>query len=313
MPGASSLEEFERIRHDEAVLRPGIEAICDRHGLSGRRIDRFPDGSLPVYAVGDSSVLKIYPPVELRERDNESEVLQVLERRLTIRTPSVQAVGELDGWGYLLMTRLQGELLSRAWPRLSPEARAALADSLGVALASLHSVRDSRLQGVHGIWEGFISEQRRTSVERQRAHGLGEEWLEQIPDYLEAIDLGDSSKQVLLHTEIMREHLLVQEQSGGWVLSGLFDFEPATVGAPEYEFASVGLFFSAGDPTLLRRTLLAYGYSPGQLSSRLSERLLALALLHRYSNFVWYLKRMPPPGLTRTLSQLADHWWGVHG
>jgi hypothetical protein len=54
-------------------------------------------------------------------------------------------------------------------------------------------------------------------------------------------------RRVLLHTEIMREHLLVTPHADGWSLSGLFDFEPAMRGAREYEFASVGLFVSRGD------------------------------------------------------------------
>jgi len=40
----------------------------------------------------------------------------------------------------------------------------------------------------------------------------------------------------------------------------------------------------------------------------LQNRLMAMALLHRYSNLPWYLQRLPLPGATR-LEQLAAHWW----
>src|SRR5437867_1246774 len=149
--------------------------------------------------------------------------MRALEGRLPVPTPEVQAAGELDGWGYVPMTRLRGEILSSAWFRVPLLARS------------------------------------------------------------------------LLHTEIMREHLLVEETRDGFRLSGLFDFEPAMVGAPEYELASVGVFFSAGDPTLLRTLLLAYGLGEDELSPNLSRRALAYALLHRYSNLSWYLTRVPPP------------------
>jgi hygromycin-B 7''-O-kinase len=113
-----------------------------------------------------------------------------------------------------------------------------------------------------------------------------------------------ASRTVLLHTEVMREHLTVD----GGLLSGLFDFEPAMLGAAEYEFASVGLFVACGDARVLRRVLLAYGYAPTALDEALSCRFMAHALLHRYSHLRWYLQRIPADGAV-TLEQLATRWW----
>ncbi len=118
-------------------------------------------------------------------------------------------------------------------------------------------------------------------------------------------------QHVLLHTEIMREHLTVDETGSTPTLAGLFDFEPAMLGAPEYEFASVGLFVACGDGRALRRVLLAYGYAPHALDEALQCRFMAYALLHRYSNLRWYLERIPADGAT-TLEQLATRWWPLH-
>jgi hygromycin-B 7''-O-kinase len=43
---------------------------------------------------------------------------------------------------------------------------------------------------------------------------------------------------VLLHTEVTREHLVVNP--GTWTLSGLLDFERAMTGDRAYEFAEAG-------------------------------------------------------------------------
>jgi hygromycin-B 7''-O-kinase len=82
-------------------------------------------------------------------------------------------------------------------------------------------------------------------------------------------------------------------------------------GAAEYEFASVGLFVTCGEREPLRRLLLAYGYRPTDLGEPLQRRLLAYALLHRYSNLRWYLDRLPPPPGAETLEALARHWWSL--
>ena len=310
-PSVHSPGDYESLSRNEARLRPGVDALCDLLGLDAASLRRYPSGSLPVYAVGESLVLKIYPPFDLPERDTESTVLGAVETRLPIPTPGVQGIGELEGWGYLLMDRLHGVGLAEAWPEIPGTERLRLAEQMGEALAMLHALRDPRLETVRVDWAGFIAEQRASAVERQRRRGLEERWLEGIAEFLESTPLGDPPAESLLHTEIMREHLLVERDGGGWRLSGLFDFEPAMVGAPEYEFASVGLFFSCGDPALLRRVLLSYGCAEGDLDEAFEQRLLAYGLLHRYSNLPWFLKRMPPPEAVGALRELAAVWWGL--
>ena len=91
-PEVSSPESFERIARNEDELQRGIAAICDVLGLSGPRV-RFAGGSLPVYAIDQKFVLKVYPPLYLEERDRESAVLQVLDKRLPIPTPAVRGRG----------------------------------------------------------------------------------------------------------------------------------------------------------------------------------------------------------------------------
>jgi hygromycin-B 7''-O-kinase len=310
LPEAVTLEQFRAARRDETLLRPGVDSICERHRLQGGMITRFADGSLPVYALGDSRVLKLYPPVFRSELDIESRVLEAVRGRLPIPTPGVEATGEQDGWGYILMERLRGESLATAWPRIPARDRERLAAQLGVALAALHAVRDPVLETLGPPdWDELMRTQRASCVERQRAKGLDEHWLAQIPSFLESVPLATPARRVLLHTEIMREHLLVDEGADGFAFTGLFDFEPSMQGAPEYEFAAVGAFVSCGDGAMLRRLLLAYGYQPAELDEAFARRMLAYALLHRYSNLRWYLARLPPPAAP-TLEALATCGWG---
>lgn len=293
MPVASTADEFEAIT--EQQLRPGVIALARRLKVSD--VERFPDGSLPVYAFG-ADVLKLYPAVYASERDLESSVLLAIDGKLGIPTPVVRQVGEFDGWGYLLMSRLPGESLKSAWSRVD---RTGMAEQLGEALAQLHSIEMPELGP--SDWDEFIAAQRAGCVERQRARGLDEKWLEQIPEFLDRVDLAPARRNALLHTEVMREHLLTEHGS----LSGLFDFEPAMRGAPEYEFAAVGLYVSGGDTDFLRRTLLAYGYT--HLDASLSRRFLAYLLLHKFSCLRTYLTQVP--STAETLDDLAEDWWSL--
>ena len=274
-------------------------AALEGLGLPGE-VRLYEGGSVPVFWAGDA-VVKLMPPEDSELIEREVEALRVLEGRLSIPTPRLLARVALEGWTALVMTRLPGISLRSAWPSLSQPQRVELVRALGRGLAELHAVP---VEGLTALgMEGFVSAQRSTARSRQEARGLSEGWLAQIEPFLASVTWVPS-EPVLLHTEVMREHLVVESGQ----LTGLFDFEPSMVGHPEYELASVGLFVTEGEPGLLRELLLAYGMPEASLTPELSRRLMGWALLHRYSDLRWYLSRLPGGD---TLEELAGRWFGL--
>ncbi|MET9265716.1 aminoglycoside 3'-phosphotransferase/choline kinase family protein [Amycolatopsis sp. NPDC004079] len=305
-PAATAAESGQLTREG---LLPAVRDLLRSLGEPGEPVP-FDDGSLPVYAVGDQLVLKLYPPVYLDELTTERTMLEVLHGKLPIPTPGVVHAGTRDGWGYVVMERLPGRTLKQVWPELSTADKLALAPKIGEALSTLHSVRDPALSALAPRdWTAFLAGQREKLVDHHRKTTLDEHWLAQLPEFVDAVDLG-TPETVPLHTEVMRDHLLVTREGDDWRLSGLFDFEPAMRGAAEYEFGAVGLFVSGGDPAFLRSLLLAYGYHPADLGPDFSRRCLAYTLLHVYSDFRWYLDVLPAPEKP-TFVSLADAWWGA--
>ena len=308
LPQAVDEPGWDALLGDDAALAAGVAAVCKRHGLDGLPVLRYDSGSLPVYALGSTHVLKLFPPPEGAYASIEARTLAAVQAALPIPTPRLLAADMLDGWHCLLMTQLHGRRLVGAWPELSTPQRDRMADDLGMAIAALHAVDITALADFEPRWHEFLPAQRDSAVERQRARRLNPSWLERVPEFLQTWMPPIDGCRSLLHTELMREHLLVTVDGSGCHLTGLFDFEPAMLGAPEYDFASFGLFVACGDGRFLRRSLLAYGYHPDQLDAALQCRLMAYALLHRYSNLRWYLERLPAQGAT-SLEQLASLWW----
>ena len=279
--------------------------------MDAARLTRYTAGSRPVYRTGDL-VLKLFPPVATWPRwQLEPEVLAAVQGRLPTPTPQVRAAGEHDGWGYVLMSRLAGVPLDTVWDRVPAAGRGRLACQLGETIAALHQLPPPTIRDWWPAdWPGFVAEQRAKCVGEQRDLGLPAAWTDQIPGFLDAVALR-SGTPVLLHTEVMREHLLVTEGLGeAWELSGLIDFEPAMRGDREYEFVAVGVFVAEGDARFLTRTLTAYGYHHDQLGPGLRRRLLAWGLLHRYSNLSWWMQRLPKPAQP-TFDALADCWFAT--
>jgi hygromycin-B 7''-O-kinase len=304
-PTAHDDAGWDAVLTDDRALDTGVGAVLTRHRLAHLPRVRYDSGSLPVYAVGDGHVLKVFPPYEQEHASVEARVLAAVQDALPMPTPRLVAAETHDGWPCILMTQLHGTRVVDAWPTLSPTARDRLADTLGQTLAALHAIDTAPLADLPPRWDAFIADQAATATQRQSKRGLDAYWLARVDDFLARWMPPPAARHALLHTEIMREHLLVDADGRA---SGLFDFEPAMIGAPEYEFASVGLFFACGDARALRRTLLAYGYAPHQLDVALQCRFMAHTLLHRYSHLRWYLERIPAGGAT-TLEQLATRWW----
>ncbi|MFI6155482.1 phosphotransferase family protein [Kitasatospora sp. NPDC051170] len=305
LPVVETEEQWDALADDEAVLRAGAEDLCARLGLGGAPLERFAEGSVPVYAVGGAQVLKLFPPTSARDGVVEERVLGHLRGALPVPTPEVHAAGEyVNGWRYVLMSRLAGEGLATAWPRVPQGERVRIARECGQALAVLHGLDPQPLADVlgPGDWSAFLDRQRAGAVRRQRERGLSEAWLEQIPDFLAAVPLPRAPGRALLHTEFMREHLLT-DPADGWRLTGLFDFEPAMIGDPAYDLVAVGLFTTRADPALLGHLLDGYGRG---VDPRL---VMAYTLLHVYSHLPWYLRELKPSATT--LNGLAQEWFGT--
>jgi hygromycin-B 7''-O-kinase len=311
LPHVRTEQALAAVRQDEAAIRPGVEQLCRLLGVNADGLTRYPDGSRPVYATSDL-VLKLFPPVTAwPDHRIEAEVLAAVAGQLPTPTPHVHAAGEHDGWGYVLMSRLPGVQLDAAWNQVSAQDRDRLAGQLGETIAALHRIPPPEITDWWPAdWPAFVTRQRAQCASEQRALGLPAQWADQIPGFLDAVTL-PSGPPVLLHTEVMRQHLLAGESPDGtWRLSGLIDFEPAMRGEREYEFASVGIFVAEGDARFLARTLTSYGYHRDQLDHSLRRHLLAWGLLHRYSNLRWWMQRLPEPDRP-TLDTLADCWFAT--
>jgi hygromycin-B 7''-O-kinase len=313
LPAVETDEEWDAVVPDETVMRPGAEDLCARLGLAGAPLSRFPDGSQPVYAVGDEHVLKLFPAAAADDGLAEARVLTHLQGRLPIPTPEVRDHGLYEnGWRYVLMSRLRGENLAHLWGRVPQAQRERVVTEVGEALAVLHSLDPGPLADVlgPGDWGAFVDRQRAGAVEQQRGHGLPDLWLEQIPDFLASVPLPRTPSPTLLHTEVMQQHFLAvtagpeADLADGLRLTGLFDFEPAMIGDRAYDFVGVGLFVTRGDPALLARLFDAYGHHFDP------DELLAYTLLHVYSNLPWYMRELGVPDRA-TLPALAEAWFGV--
>jgi hygromycin-B 7''-O-kinase len=303
----STAEDFERHFNAE-FWRDFAETICRRHNLPVQNPQRSNGTEHIVFFVDDSFVIKIYTPFR-GGFGREKNGLEFARNKTSLMTPEILFEGEIEGFEYLVLTRLEGVLMTgEIWLGLETRRQIEVVSQLSAGLKELHS-HDAR--AIDFDWQKFIERQAAVAVERQKACGANPEWLERLPDYLEESLplLPENSKNVFLHGDVHFGNLRLLEQNGKWRISGLFDFADSLKGFHEYDFLAVGVLMIQGQGELQREFFRAYGYAENEIDETLRRRLMLLAILYECSNLRKYALRLKPEAVDFTLDELERAIW----
>jgi hygromycin-B 7''-O-kinase len=310
-PPFADAREFDRIRADLGAFLPALREVCRRHGLTTSGLSAFGGGTNVVVSNDAGQIIKLFPPFLRHQFEAERLSLPRLHGRVPVATPELLWEAELDGWPYLVMSRLPGRTLEDAWPELSHAERAEALARIGEIMRAAHALPTGGLEGIDLDWDAFVERQIAGCQARHRRMGLPEHLLVEIPSTLESARplLPRSVVPVLLTGEYTPENLLVTRAGGRWTLTGMIDFADACLGPREYDLLGPCLFLAAGSADLLRALLRSYGYEDADMTPALSRKLMALALLHRYSNLRFQIRIDGWESQVSSLSDLEQRIW----
>jgi|GEM_PF-1430782 len=296
-PAADGVEL--RDRADEAAWRRAIDAIGARHGLDTSDARLFASGSDVVFGTREV-VFKLTDPKWREQVTHERAWLAHVHGRLSVATPRVLGTGELEGWPYTLMSRVEGEPLGDVWSRADPATRLALARDVGRLVAEWHALQvPTRVRD----WDAFAPLAIESS--QGRLHALAEGRGELAPLAREALaflaDLarrcgaasvldaaragfGDA-RRVCLHTELLDQHVLVDASGDAPRPVALIDLADAEIGPPDYDTPALVEFVFRGEPGALGAFFEGYDAASGRARGDVrGERCLAWSLCHRFAS-----------------------------
>ena len=115
LPSLLSFEEYEAFKSNMDVLEAAAKKIMHRHQLPEPPLTLFSEGTNIVFEYGENQVIKMFPPFHQGQYQSEWLVLKHLQGKLSVNTPKLQYHGELSGWPYIVMTKLDGTLLETLW------------------------------------------------------------------------------------------------------------------------------------------------------------------------------------------------------
>jgi hygromycin-B 7''-O-kinase len=273
LPPEIGVSAFDALHDDPLAWRAVMESIAAEHGAGP--LQQMEEGTVLVALLGRQRVIKLYPPFLRDHFEFERGVLAQLGGRLSVPTPTLEAVGSRDGWPYLVMSQLSGEPMTAVWPTQDEKAKCKLLRQIGSLAAEVHAQPVGPIHSLAPPWLDFIAAQRARCVARQQRTGLPEQLLQRLPAFLEGeLPQGPA---VILTGEYTPMNLLV----AGERLVGMYDFGDGLVGPGAYDWLGPLVFLAAGHAA--RREAFFEGYGV-KVDAQQRLALLRLVLLHRYSN-----------------------------
>jgi hygromycin-B 7''-O-kinase len=286
LPGFTDYESFHAWRMDLSKSLPVALDIARSHGLPCATPHFFTTGTNLVVGLDDRLILKVFPPLLRRQFVSERGALSELRGRLTVAIPEIVVEGERDGWPYLVITRLSGALGKEAWPQLTEAQKERILFQLGAAIAEVQRVPPGSLAEIEPRWNVLMREQIAGCHARHTRLGLSQKFLDDLDDLLrDAATLIPMDQQaVILTGEYVPENLLLDISDGDCRLAGVIDFGDVMTGWREYDLMGPSAFMAAGHPRRVRSLFDGYGYSRSDVTFELKRRLMALMMLHRFSD-----------------------------
>jgi len=308
-PAVETLDEYRAIYHREDLWRPVVDEICARHGLPRDQCLRGPDGTHIVYLVGSTAVIKLFVPLFESDFLSERVVAQAMDGELDVATPAVVAEGEIGGWRYLILTRVQGRPVEGVWSELSTDDRKQVIREVGEFIGSVRGMSLAGLEPLALDWDAFV--RARVVAREQELSAVRAGLAQGISSYVDSSPLSRKRafRSVLLLSDVTREHVMVDRVDGTWRLVGYVDFGDAMIGPPEYELVAPGVEIVRGDRGFLRELLVASGYSEDQLDAELQHRLMTCTLLHRYLTLADLMELIPGAKAATSVDELAGIVW----
>ena len=285
-PNLVSIEAFHAWRANPSQWLPIAIDIARSHSLSCADPHVFSNGSNLVVGLDPRLILKIFPPMLRHQFVSERAALSRLHGRLSVPIPQIVLEGERSRWPYLAMTRMDGVIGTEAWARIPENQRESVLTQIGEIIAEVQRIPVGDLSHLQPQWMQFIPKQIEGCRARHEQLDLSQKYLDGLDDLLQdaATLIPMNAAPVILTGEYNPENMLLSEHSGGWRLAGLIDFGDAMTGWGEYDLLGPSTFMTEGRPGRVRSLLRGFGYSETNTDAALPRRLMALLLLHRYSN-----------------------------
>jgi len=301
-PMLPSAEDFPKLRREDAPWRVAVREIAARHDLDEPWV-RAAAGSAVVF-LGSEHVIKLLPPRGAADVAIEAASLRAFAGQLPVATPQLLGHAVLDGWPYLITTRLHGTELRVDWDSLPDEHRLSLVRETAELLDAMHRVPLPSFS-FPDAWR-LLERPVEQIVSKHERDGVDHSWTDAIAAVLSRHTSPETGSEptALVHGDVQPDHLLLDPEGH---LCGLFDFGDVMAGPAVYDLAATACLMAAHVPGGAATLFEAYGAC---LDDGMRERLTVALLKQRYCALPFVVRTFPGHRRPGSLEELLGL---VHG
>ena len=313
LPQPDDDERYWRdVYHAElATWTPALDEVAARHALGPQSWTRVAMGRNVVFAA-PALIAKLGPPIWPGDMRREAITLGLVSGKVPLATPALVAVGELDGWEYVVEARLPGTPLWQLWVDLPPAARIDLARQHGQLMRAIHAVDVSAApDDVRQFpWDVVIPEQVAECAATMRSVGVDPALVAQADAYLAATPWQlDGASAVLLHGDLNHLNFLVAPRGAGWELTGVIDWGDMKIGPASHELISPGVHMYLGNAAELAAWYGGYDLAPARRTPEYEHLVMARAIAWYADMLPELLGRVPGAAAARDWPAIARCFW----
>ncbi|MDN3015213.1 phosphotransferase [Paenibacillus sp. BSR1-1] len=300
-------QQYELLKEECSFWDQKIAEILIQEKLPLTGIRKFHYGANIVYSFGGNQfVIKLFPKHLNEQYTRELEVLTILEGKIKIvDTPKLVNHGSFEGWNYLIMTQLQGELLIDIWDRLTNEEQENLSKDLGKTIKEFHEVPITGLKQLPSNWNGFIQKQFKNMKHYHQNMELNSNLYSDLDLYVEEKYINTNPENKLLTGEYTPFNLLLNNRNGNWKLTGVIDFADCFLGDGDYDLLGPIMFMFNSNQKLIKHFLESYGFPKIEVNHVLQKKLMTYTILHRFSDINYFASQNQEAKLAANFNELA--------
>lgn len=294
--------------HKSEIWLDAAKKICRANNFSFNKIERAGGSEHIVFFVDDALVLKLYRPFR-RCFEREVKAIEFVGGKTDFKIPEIIHQGAFEQFPYVLMTRANGELMTRAdWLEIPEKAQTEFIAKLAVGLKQIHALS---AESFENNWAEFVKDRAETFIERQIKHGVNKRVLDALPEFIEKNLklIPTENETVFMHADVHFGNLGVVKTEKSLEIAGLFDFADSRRGFYEYDFLAVGVLIIQGQRNLQREFFKSYGYAESDLDEQMRKRLMMLTMLYETANLRRYAMRLNPEAADYSLDELEKGIW----
>ncbi|TPH17651.1 phosphotransferase family protein [Litorilituus lipolyticus] len=286
---------------------PLLETLQEDYALGAGQWHRINEGGNALFDLNDAYIVKVVPPNWISQGLKEIDINSILVEDLSVERPALIAHGEINGWLYLVMTKLSGICLAEIWPGLTQQEKLPIIKQVGQLMREFSQVKPLQVSCLSVDWSTYIARLKEDCLARHKRNKLDDHLYQQITSYLEE-HLSDLQidNNCFIHMDLHPWNLMAQQNGSQWAISGVLDFGDAIIGKSHlYEVLTPCCFMVQGDKVLYKAMIEQYGIISTEKMDEMQDVLMSLALIREASDINFVMGQVPKIGKRDNWSTIA--------